>query len=89
MNLTDCQRYGFFSVLAANNSRNLRRTTCIENSEDLPFIHESDRGAPEASDVQQLIGYINTRGKKYARNFTRVVTTFLRAENLCKTPQFM
>ena len=29
----------------------------------LPFIHQPDRVAPKASDVQQLIGYINTSEK--------------------------
>ena len=29
----------------------------------LPFIHQPDRVGLEASDVQQLIGYINTREK--------------------------
>ena len=50
MNLTVCQRYGFFSVLTATICESSDNLPCIENRA-LPFIHQPDRVAPKASDV--------------------------------------
>ena len=88
LNLIVIQRYGFFSFLAAIIRESSGKQLASRIVKALPFIHQPDRVAPKASDVQQLFGHINTR--EYIRYFfTLVVTAFLRAGNPCITPQFM
>ena len=88
LNLIVIQRYGFFSFLAAIIRESSGKQLASRIVKALPFIHQPDRVAPKASDVQQLFGYINTR--EYIRYFfTLVVTAFLRAGNPCITPQLM
>ena len=60
MNLTVSQRYGFFSVLATIIRESSDKQLVLGIVKALPFINQPDRVAPKASDVQQLIGYINT-----------------------------
>ena len=59
MNLILCQRYGFFSVLAAIIRENSDKQLVLRIVKALPFIHQPDRVAL----CKQLIGYINTREK--------------------------
>ena len=51
LNLILCQRYGFFSVLAAIIRENSDKQLVLRIVETLPFIHQPDRVAPKASDV--------------------------------------
>ena len=51
LNLIVCQRYGFFSVLAAIIRENSDKQLVLRIVETLPFIHQPDRVAPKASDV--------------------------------------
>ena len=53
--------------------------------ETSPFLHQPDRVARKASDVQQLIGDIKHTWKIRCF-FSCVVTAFLRAGNPCITP---
>ena len=88
LNLIVCQRYGFFSVLAAIIRGSSDKQLVLRIVKALPFIHQPDRGRQRLVTCKQLIGYINTR-EKIRYLFTCVVTTFLRAGNPCITPQFM
>ena len=76
LNFTVSQRYRFFSVLTA---------TIRESSDKLPCIENREGFAVHSSTWQ--IGYINTR-EKIRYFFTCIVTAFLRAGNICITPQF-
>ena len=51
LNLIVCQRYGFFSVLAAIIRENSDKQLVLRIVKALPFIHQPDRVAPKASDV--------------------------------------
>ena len=51
LNLIVCQRYGFFSVLAAIIRENSDKQLVLRIVEALPFIHQPDRVAPKASNV--------------------------------------
>ena len=51
LNLIVCQRYGFFSVLAAIIRENSDKQLVLRIVESSPFIHQPDRVAPKASDV--------------------------------------
>ena len=66
-NLIVCQRYGFFSVLAAIIRESSNKQLVLRIANALPFIHQPNRVAPKASDSKywQLIGHINTRKQKY------------------------
>ena len=51
LNLTVCQRYRFFSDLAAIIRESSDKQLVLRVVNTLPFIHQPDRVAPEASDV--------------------------------------
>ena len=51
LNLTVSQRYGFFSVLAAVIRESSDKQLVSRSVNALPFIYQSDRVAPKASDV--------------------------------------
>ena len=51
LNLTACQQYGFFSVLAAIIRESSDKQLVLRIVKALPFIHQPDRVAPKASDV--------------------------------------
>ena len=89
LNLTVCQQWGIFSVLAAIIRGISRQTTCIENREGFS-VHSSTwpSGRQRRLTCQQPISYINRR-EKIRYFFACVVTAFLRAENPCITPRFM
>ena len=46
-----CQKYGFFSVLAAIIRGSSDKQLVLRVVKALPFIHQPDRVAPKASDV--------------------------------------
>ena len=51
LNLTVCQRYGFFSVLAAIIRESSDKQLVLRIVKAFPLIHHPDRVAPKASDV--------------------------------------
>ena len=51
LNLIVCQRYGFFSVLAAIIRESSDKQLVLRIVKVLPFIHQPDRVAPKTSDV--------------------------------------
>ena len=51
LNLIVCQRYVFFSVLAAIIRKSSGKQLALRCVKALPFIHQLDRVAPKASDV--------------------------------------
>ena len=64
MNLTVCQKYRFFSVLAAIIRESSDKQLVLRIVKPLPIVYQLDRVAPkarESGECQQLIGYINTR----------------------------
>ena len=82
-----CQRYGFFSVLAA----------IIRESSDKQHVLRIVKACCSFISLTEwrqrrvtykMISYINTLGKN-RHFFTCVVTAFLRARNPCRTPKFM
>ena len=89
MNLIVCQRFGFFSVLAAIIRENSDKQLVLRIVKALPFIHQPDRVAPKASDVSAADCLYQHTREKIRYFFTCVVTAFLRAGNPCLTPQVM
>ena len=51
LNLIVCQRYVFFSVLAAIIRKSSGKQLALRSVKALPFIHQPERVAPKASDV--------------------------------------
>ena len=87
LNLTVCQRNGFFSVLSAVIRESSDKQLVLRIVNALPFINLTE-WCQRRVKCQQLIGYINTH-EKIRYIFTRVATAFLWARNPCTTPQFM
>ena len=87
--VTVCQRYGYFSVLAATIRERSDKWPCIENREDFA-IHSSTwpSGAKGEWRISSWLA-TSTHVEKIRYFFTYVVTAFLRAGNPCIAPQFM
>ena len=84
LNLIVCQRYVFFSVLAAIIRKSSSKQLALRSVKALPFIHQPYCVAPKASDVSAADWLY-----QYDIFFTCVATAFLRAGNPCITPQFI
>ena len=88
LNLTVCQWYGYFNVLAATIRERSDKLPCIENREGFA-VHLSTlrSGAKGESRVSSWLA-ISTHVQKIRYFFTCVVTSLLRAGIPCITLQF-
>ena len=85
LNLIVCQWYRFFSALAAIIIIKLRQTTCIENREGFA-VQLSTWPSGTKGEWKQLIGYIDTRKKKYDIFSRALLRLFSGPEILASTP---
>ena len=82
LNRTVCQRYGYFSVLAATIRERPINYLVLRIVKALLFTHQPDRVVPKVSDV-------SAADWLYQHTWKNIVTAFLRAGNPSITSQFM